>query len=58
MNRGDQRLVRHLAMAVAVKLALLAALWWLFVREASIPLTAEATAAHIARPTSPQGGRR
>jgi hypothetical protein len=33
MTRDESRLVRHLAIAILVKLALLVALWWVFVRD-------------------------
>jgi hypothetical protein len=43
----EPRLVRHLAIAIAVKLALLAALWWIFVRDHSTTVDAQAAAAHV-----------
>ncbi|MEP7297463.1 MAG: cytochrome oxidase putative small subunit CydP [Burkholderiales bacterium] len=47
MTFYERRLMRHLFAAVAVKLALLALLWWAFVRDAHAPADAEQTAAHI-----------
>jgi 4-amino-4-deoxy-L-arabinose transferase-like glycosyltransferase len=47
MTRQDRRLVRHLAIAVALKLAVLAALWWAFVRDERVSVDAAATAAHL-----------
>lgn len=47
MTRQDRRLVRHLAIAVALKLVVLAALWWAFVRDERVSVDAEAAAAHL-----------
>ena len=57
MSPSDRRLLRHLAVAVAVKLALLAVLWWAFVREQRVPVDGEAAAAHLATATQPGGPR-
>ena len=61
MTRDEQRLVRHLVMAVTVKLAVLAALWWWFVREVQVPVDADRTAAQIgaqgSSPAPPTGVR-
>jgi hypothetical protein len=54
MTRDEQRLLRHLVIAVMVKLALLTALWWLFVRDV-LHVDAEQTAAQIGVPSSPPG---
>ena len=40
MNLADRRLVRHLAIAVVLKLAVLALLWQVFVRDARVPVDA------------------
>lgn len=50
MDRPDSRLLRHLTIAVVVKLAVLVALWWVFVRDLRIPVDGEAAAAHLAAP--------
>lgn len=55
MNRAEQRLLRHLVIAVLVKLALLIALWWLFVRDARVHVDAEQAAAQIGATSSPPG---
>lgn len=55
MSRDEARLVRHLVIAVLAKLALLAALWWLFVRDARVHVGAEQAAAQIGARTSPPG---
>lgn len=57
MNRDDSRLLRHLATAVAVKLAVLAVLWWAFVRDRAVDAGSEQTAAHLSVPTSPTAAR-
>lgn len=58
MTHDERRLMRHLFIAVAVKLALLALLWWAFVRDAPVVTDADQTAAHIGvttpRPGVPQ----
>ena len=55
MTRDERRLVRHLVIAVTVKLALLTALWWLFVRDARFPVDADQTAAQFGM-QSPHSG--
>lgn len=54
----DKRLLRELAWILAAKLALLALLWWSFVRETAGPLDATAAAQHVVAagsPVNPQG---
>jgi hypothetical protein len=55
MTCDERRLVRHLVIAVTVKLALLAALWWLFVRDARVHVDADQTAAQLGAPPSTSG---
>jgi hypothetical protein len=63
MNHDEQRLLRHLVIAVTVKLALLTALWWLFVRDDRLHVDADQTAAQMGvhtgapmgHPSSPPG---
>lgn len=50
MTRDEQRLLRHLVMAVVIKLALLTALWWVFVRDAQVAVDAQSTASHLGGP--------
>jgi len=38
---------RHLLLIVAIKLALLAAIWWCFVRPARAPIGADDAASHL-----------
>ena len=48
MTVADSHLKRHLATAVAVKLVLLAVLWWFFVRDVHVAIDTDQTAAHVA----------
>lgn len=57
MNRDDRRLLRHLATAVALKLTVLAVLWWAFVRDSAVDAGSEQTAAHLLVPISPAAAR-
>lgn len=50
MNRADSRLLRHLVIAVAVKLLVLVALWRWFVHDAVVQVGTEQTAAHLSAP--------
>ena len=61
---NDRPLLRHLSWIVLFKLALLAALWWVFFRPVQVPVHPDTAAAHIAPgpapaadPTAPQGVR-
>lgn len=52
------RLVRHLAIAVALKLVVLGALWWAFVRDERVGVDTQRAAAHIGSthtPSAPTG---
>ncbi|MDZ7855992.1 cytochrome oxidase putative small subunit CydP [Sphaerotilus sp.] len=60
-------LVRHLAIAVALKLAVLCALWWVFIRDERVSVDIDRAAAHLvvsgasvdapSRPTPPSGAQ-
>lgn len=51
---ADRRLVREILVVVLVKLALLGALWWGFVREARVPVSqGEMATQLVAPPTAP-----
>lgn len=50
MNSDDRRLLRHLAWAVLLKLALLAVLWWAFVRDDRVAVGPEQAAARLVAP--------
>ncbi|MDE1948207.1 MAG: hypothetical protein KGI35_06305 [Burkholderiales bacterium] len=58
MKSDDRRLVRHLAIAVVLKLLLLSALWWVFVRDVRVDTDAERTAKHMGVEPMPQGAPR
>jgi hypothetical protein len=47
MTSEDRRLVRHLAVAVVLKVAVLGVLWWAFVRDARMSPDAEQAATHL-----------
>ena len=55
MTHDERRLTRHLLIAVAVKLAALALLWWVFVRDTHVEADADQTAAHIGVTTPTPG---
>ncbi|MDZ7590046.1 MAG: hypothetical protein U5L05_05005 [Rubrivivax sp.] len=48
--------MHHLAIAVALKLVVITALWSAFVRDARVEVGAEQAAAHIGAPTTPPAG--
>jgi len=54
MNPSDRRLLRHLMLAIGVKLMLLAALWWWFVRDARVAVDADLTSRRLMDLTSVQ----
>ncbi len=47
MKATRDPLARHLAIAVALKLAALAVLWWAFVRDERVGVDADRAAAHL-----------
>ena len=46
--------MRHLVIAVALKLLVLAGLWWVFVRDGRVSVDAEGAAAHLSAPVDAQ----
>jgi hypothetical protein len=53
LNRPlNRRLTRHLAFAVAVKLLLLAGMWWFLVRDHGVDADTEQTAEHLLAPAA------
>ena len=52
MNPSDQILVRHLTLVVVIKLALITALWWAFIRDAKVAVDPGAMAAQVVAPAS------
>ncbi|WP_296227102.1 cytochrome oxidase putative small subunit CydP [Ralstonia sp. UBA689] len=58
MNPNDRRLVRHLLVIVTIKVAVLGALWWVFVRDARVAVDAERAADRlIMTPSAAHGGQ-
>jgi len=55
MIRAERRLLYHLAIAIAVKLAVLVGLWWMFVHDARVHVDPERAASHIGAKAPPQG---
>lgn len=55
MLNPNKRLLRHLALAVAIKLAVLAALWWVFVRDSRVAVDAELIANRVGTATQISG---
>lgn len=55
MTRNEKRLLRHLVIAVLIKLVVLTALWWVFVRDADVSVDAERVAEKISGAVSSQG---
>ena len=50
MKAAQDRLVRHLALAVAMKLVVLTVLWWAFVRDERVGVDVDRAAAHMGAP--------
>ncbi len=58
MTYDERRLVRHLAWVVVIKLLVLVALWWGFVRDQRVNPDVAAAVQHIAAPVPAQGASR
>ncbi|NMV37459.1 cytochrome oxidase putative small subunit CydP [Ralstonia insidiosa] len=56
MSPNDRRLARHLFVAVTIKVVVLGALWWVFVRDHQVPVDAERAADRFGVTTPAQGG--
>ena len=50
MKPADARLVHHLVIAIALKLLVLTALWWAFVRSDRVSVGPERAALHLGLP--------
>ncbi|NMM11201.1 MAG: hypothetical protein HHJ16_13135 [Polaromonas sp.] len=50
MKPQDKILVQRLALVLVIKLAVLMALWWVFVREQSVAVDSQAAAAQLLGP--------
>jgi len=55
MTQAERRLLRHLVVAVLIKLVVLVVLWHLFVRDARVSVDTDRVAAQMGRPSIPQG---
>lgn len=55
MTPSDRRLLRHLTTAVVIKLIVLTGLWWLFIRDAHVPVDTDRIEQHLGGVTSSQG---
>lgn len=55
MSAPQDRLVRHLAIAIALKLVVLVGLWAAFVREERVSVDVDAAAAHLSAPVATSG---
>lgn len=55
MTSADRRLLRHLITAVMIKLVVLTALWWLFIRDARVPVDTDRIGQHLGGVVSSQG---
>ncbi len=55
MTPSEKRLLRHLAIAVLIKLAVLVLLWWLLVRDARVDADAGSVAERMSGTISTQG---
>ena len=52
MHPTDRRLVREITLVIVLKLILIIALWWAFVRDAKVPVDPGAMAAQVVAPAS------
>jgi hypothetical protein len=50
MNLSDQTLVKKLAIVLVLKLAVLVALWWFFVRDQRVPVDSSSVASQFLTP--------
>lgn len=56
MTSPDRRLLRHIAWVLAIKVVALVALWWLFVRDDRVSVTAGEVAQHLEQASGLQTG--
>ncbi|MEO8546559.1 MAG: cytochrome oxidase putative small subunit CydP [Burkholderiaceae bacterium] len=57
MTHDDHRLLRHLVIAVVVKLLILGALWWFFFRDSRVTVDAESSAQQLGLTPSIPGAK-
>lgn len=55
MTAADRRLLRHLVTVVLIKLIALTVLWWLFIRDARVPVDTDRIDQHLGSVVSSQG---
>ncbi len=60
MSFSDRQLLRRLAFAIAIKLALITAIWWMFIRDVRVHVESDemaqrVTQASLARPIAGAG---
>ncbi|HYR25915.1 MAG TPA: hypothetical protein VEQ09_08790 [Aquabacterium sp.] len=55
MTPVERRLLRHLVLAVMLKLLVLTALWWVFVRDARVSVDVDQVGQQIGGAAAPQG---
>ena len=55
MNAPQDRLVRHLAIAIGLKLVVLVGLWAAFVRDERVSVDVDVAAAHLSAPVATSG---
>ena len=52
MHPTDRRLVREITLVIVLKLILITALWWAFIRDAKVPVDPGTMAAQVVAPAS------
>ena len=52
MHPTDRRLVREITLVIVLKLMLITALWWAFIRDAKVAVDPGAMAAQVVAPAS------
>ena len=52
MHPTDRRLVREITLVIVLKLILITALWWAFIRDAKVAVDPGAMAAQVVAPAS------
>ena len=55
MTPAERRLLRQLTIAVMIKLVVLSALWWMFIRDVHVSVDGDSLADRISGTTSSQG---
>lgn len=55
MTPADRRLLRHLGTAVLIKLVVLFALWWMFIRDVRVTVDTDQVGQHVGGVATSQG---